>query len=47
MPIGMNLSGLSKHQINAIARQSNERQRKAPGCHTPAEIFGKCAASTG
>ena len=35
MPKGMNLSGLSQHQLNAIARQLNERPRKTLGFHTP------------
>lgn len=47
MPKGMNLSGLSQHQLNAIARQLNERLRKALGFHTPAEMFSACDASTG
>ena len=47
MPKGMNLSGLSQHQLNAIARQLNERPRKTLGFHTPAEMFSSCAASTG
>ena len=47
MPKGMNLSGLSQLQLNAIARQLNERPRKTLGFHTPAEIFSECVASTG
>lgn len=47
MPKGMNLSGLSQLQLNAIARQLNERPRKTLGVHTPAEMFSQCVASTG
>ncbi len=47
MPKGMNLSGLSQHQLNAIARQLNERPRKTLGFHTPAEMFSACVALTG
>lgn len=46
IPKGMNLSGLSQHQLNAIARQFNERPRKTLGFHTPAEMFSACVAST-
>ena len=44
---GMNLSGLSQLQLNAIARQLNERPLKTLGFHTPAEMFSQCVASTG
>jgi IS30 family transposase len=47
MPKGINLSGLSQLQLNAIARQLNERPRKTLGFHTPAEMFSECVASTG
>ncbi len=47
MPKGMNLSGFSQVQLNAIARQLNERPRKTLGFHTPAEMFSECVASTG
>ena len=46
MPEGMYLSRLSQHQLNAIARQLNERPRKTLGFHTPAEMFSTCVAST-
>jgi IS30 family transposase len=46
MPKGMNLSGC-QHQLNAIARQLNERPRKTLGFHTPAEMFSACVALTG
>lgn len=47
MPKGMNLSGLSQHQLNAIARQLNERPRKTFGFRTPAEMFSECVVLTG
>lgn len=47
LPKGMNLSGLSQLQLNAIARQLNERPRKTLGFQTPAEMFSECVASTG
>ncbi|MDT8993122.1 IS30 family transposase [Curvibacter sp. APW13] len=47
MPKGMNLSGFTQTQLNAIARQLNERPRKTLGFHTPAEMFSECVASTG
>lgn len=47
MPKGMDLSNLSQTQLNAIARQLNERPRKTLGFHTPAEMFSECVASTG
>ena len=47
MPKGMNLSGFSQTQLNAIARQLNQRPRKTLGFHTPAEMFSECVASTG
>ncbi len=47
MPKGMNLSGFSQLQLNAIARQLNERPRKTLGFQTPAEMFSECVASTG
>lgn len=47
MPKGMNLSGLSQVQLNAIARQLNERPRKTLGFQTPADLFSECVASTG
>lgn len=47
LPKGVNLSGYSQLQLNAIARQLNERPRKTLGFHTPAEMFSECVASTG
>lgn len=47
MPKGMDISGLSQTQLNAIARQLNERPRKTLGFHTPAEMFSEAVALTG
>ena len=47
MPKGMDISGFSQLQLNAIARQLNERPRKTLGFHTPAEMFSEYVASTG
>jgi len=47
MPKGMDVSGFSQLQLNAIARQLNERPCKTLGFHTPAEMFSECVASTG
>jgi IS30 family transposase len=47
MPKGVDLSTFSQLQLNAIARQLNERPRKTLGFHTPAEMFSECVASTG
>jgi len=47
MPKGMDLSGFSQAQLNAIARQLNERPRKTLSFQTPAEMFSECVASTG
>lgn len=47
MPKGMDISGFSQLQLNAIARQLNERPRKTLGFHTPAEMFSESVASTG
>lgn len=47
MPKGMDLSDFSQTQLNAIARQLNERPRKTLGFHTPAEMFSECVALTG
>lgn len=47
LPKGVNISGYSQVQPNAIARQLNERPRKTLGFHTPAEMFSECVASTG
>ena len=47
MPKGMDVSSFSQAQLNAIARQLNERPRKTLGFHTPAEMFSEAVASTG
>jgi IS30 family transposase len=47
MPKGMDISCFSQLQLNAIARQLNERPRKTLGFHTPAEMFSECVALTG
>lgn len=47
LPKGINLSGYSQVQLNAIARQLNERPRKTLGFNTPAEMFSECVALTG
>jgi IS30 family transposase len=47
MPKGIDISGYSQPQLNAIARQLNERPRKTLGFKTPAEMFSEAVASTG
>jgi IS30 family transposase len=47
LPKGMDISGFSQLQLNAIARQLNERPRKTLGFRTPAEMFSECVASIG
>jgi IS30 family transposase len=47
LPKGINLSGYSQVQLNAIAKQLNERPRKTLGFNTPAEMFSECVALTG
>ena len=39
LPKGMDLSGVSQAQLNAIAERLNERPRKVLGFKTPAEVF--------
>jgi IS30 family transposase len=46
MPKGMDISGYSQLQLNAIARQLNERPRKTLGFKTPAEMFSESVALT-
>ena len=47
MPKGVDISGYSQLQLNAIARQLNERPRKTLGFKTPAEMFSESVALTG
>ena len=47
LPKGIDISGYSQLQLNAIARQLNQRPRKTLGFHTPAEMFSERVASTG
>ena len=47
MPKGIDLSGYSQLQLNAIARQLNQRPRKTLGFHTPAQMFSERVALTG
>jgi IS30 family transposase len=47
LPKGIDISGYSQANLNAIARKLNERPRKTLGFRTPAEMFNECVASTG
>jgi IS30 family transposase len=47
LPKGIDISGYSQLQLNAIARQLNERPRKTLGYQTPAEMFSQTVASMG
>lgn len=47
MPKGIDISGYSQDELNAIARKLNERPRKTLGDRTPAEMFNECVASIG
>jgi IS30 family transposase len=47
LPKGIDISGYSQLQLNAIARQLNQRPRKTLGFHTPAEMFSERVALTG
>jgi IS30 family transposase len=46
LPKGIDLSDYSQPQLNAIARQLNQRPRKTLGFHTPAEMFSDRVALT-
>ena len=46
MPKGIDISGYSQLQLNAIARQLNERACKTLGFKTPAGMFSESVAST-
>ena len=47
LPKGIDISGYSQPQLNAIARQLNQRPRKTLSFHTPAETFSERVALTG
>ncbi len=46
-PKGIDISGYSQTQLNAVARQLNGRPRKTLNYETPAERFSQSVASTG
>jgi IS30 family transposase len=46
IPKGIDISGYSQLQLNAIARQLNQRPRKTLGFNTPAEMFSERVALT-
>ncbi len=46
-PKGTDLSRHSQAQLNAVARELNERPRKTLNYHSPAEKFDACVATIG
>jgi len=46
IPKGIDISGYSQLQLDAIARQLNQTPRKTLGFHKPAETFSESVAST-
>ena len=46
-PKGMDLSGLSRAQLDAVAHQLNTRPRQTLDWRTPAEVFAQSVAMTG
>jgi IS30 family transposase len=46
LPKGIDISNYSQAQLNAVARQLNERPRKTLGFRTPAEMFSQTVALT-
>lgn len=46
LPKGIDISGYSQAQLNALARQLNQRPRKTLGFQTPAEMFSRTVALT-
>jgi IS30 family transposase len=46
-PKGIDISGYSQAQLNAVAGKLNGRPRKTPNYETPAERFSLSVASTG
>jgi len=47
LPKGIDISNYSQAQLNAVARQLNQRPRKTLGFRTPAEMFSQTVALTG
>jgi IS30 family transposase len=46
LPKGIDMSGHSQGELNAVARQLNERPRKTLGFQTPAEMISRTVAPT-